>query len=103
MGLETELPRFQKSAVLRPVRIVDVLLLVCGEVRRSKFAVAGCLIQQRDEVAVFQNILNLGKKVLHILVAPVGTAPFAERFQISALYAAVCSSFSKVELVCKIP
>ena len=42
---------------------------------------AGCLIQQRDEVAVFQNVLDLRgrKKVLHILGGTCGhAAPFAE-------------------------
>lgn len=105
----TAAPRSQNQQSFARFRIVDVLLLVCGEVQpfRKDFAVAGCLIQQRDEVAVFQNVLDLRgrKKVLHILGGACGyAAPFAEAFpNLGTVRGGLFFFQQKVELVCKIP
>ena len=54
--------------------IVDVLLVVRRQIQpfRQNFAVAAGLIEQADEVAVFQDIFDLrgGKQVFHVLRGP---------------------------------
>ena len=65
---------------------------------RQYLPVACRLVEHIDEVAVFQDVFDFrgGKQVLGVLGRPGGdAAPFSEPFQISALYAAVCSSFRR--------
>lgn len=86
----------QKAAA--GVRVGHIGKLLRGDVQplRHQLAVARGEVQQVDEIAVFQNIFDLrrGKQVFGVLRRSGRTPPhFLKRFQTSALYAAVCSSF----------
>ena len=86
----------QKAAA--GVRVGHIGKLLGRDVQplRHQLAVARGEVQQINKITVFQNVFNLrrGKQVFGVLCRPGrDAAHFLKRFQISALYAAVCSSF----------
>ena len=100
---------FKDQKALAGFGIVNVLLLVCRQVEpfRKDFPVPGRLIEQRDKIAVFQNVFDLrgGKQVFYILRRTGwDAAPFPEPLpDFSGIGCRLFLFQKQVELVGKVP